>query len=70
MLIFLFSFIFLLDIINLGLSSLKVILLFLDEAVILLISMFEIFSVALIVSFLIANIESSANATALVLFVN
>jgi hypothetical protein len=61
---------FLLDIITLELSSLKLILLFLDQAVILLISMFEIFSAALIVSFLIANIKSSASATALELFVN
>jgi len=71
MLIYLFSFLFLLDIIiTLDLSSLTLILLFLDQAVILLISMFEISSAALIVSSLTANIKSSANATALVLFVN
>ena len=70
MLISLFSFLFLLDIIiALDLSSLKLILLFLDQAVTLLISMFEIFSAALIDPFLIASIKSSANATALVLFV-
>jgi len=52
MLISLFSFLFLLDIIiTLDLSSLRVILLFLYQAVILLISMFEIFSAALIVRF-------------------
>jgi len=71
MLISLFSFLLRLNIIiNLDLSSLKLILLFLDKAVILLISMFDIFFAALIVSFMIANIKSSANATALELFVN
>ena len=66
MLISLFSFLFLLDIVvTLDLSSLKLILLFLDQAMIFLISMFEIFSAALIVSFLTSNIKSSANATAL-----
>jgi hypothetical protein len=71
MLIFFFSFLILLNIIlTLDLSSLKLILLFLDQAVILLISMFEIFSAALIVSFLITNIKSSAKATALEIFVN
>ena len=69
MLISLFSFLFLLDIIiTLDLSSLKLILLFLDQPVILLTLMFEIFSAALIVSFLTANIKSSANATALEFF--
>ena len=52
MLTSLFSFLFLLDIIvNLELLSLQLILLFLDQAVILLISMFEIYSAALTVSF-------------------
>jgi len=56
MLISLFSFHFLLDIIiTFDLSSLKLILLFIDHAIILLISMFEIFSAALTVLFLIAN---------------
>jgi len=70
-LISLFSFLFLLDIIiNMDLSSLKFILLFLDQAAILLISMFEMFSAALMVSFLMTNIKSSTNATALEFFVN
>jgi len=70
-LISLFSFPFLLDIIiTLYLSSLKLILLFLDQGAILLISMFEMFSAALMVSFLMANIKSSANATDLEFFVN
>jgi hypothetical protein len=61
----LFPFHFLLDIIiNLDLYSLDLILLFLDRPVILLISMFEMFSTALMVSFLMANIKSSANDTA------
>ena len=71
MLVSLLSLLFLLDIIiTLELPSLKLMLLFPDQAVILLISMFELFSAALTVSFLMANIESSANATALELFVN
>ena len=71
MLISLFSFLFLLDIIiTLDLPSLKLILLFLDQAMILLISVFEIFSDALILLFLQANIKSSVNATALEPFVN
>jgi len=58
MLISLFSFLFLLYIIiTLDSSSLKLILLFFDQVVTLLISMFEIFSAALIVSFLKANIK-------------
>ena len=71
MLVSLLSLLFLLDIIiTLELPSLKLMLLFPDQAVILHISMFELFSAALTVSFLMANIESSANATALELFVN
>src|SRR5215469_1156180 len=71
MLISLLSFLFLLDtIITLDLSSLKLILFFLDQAVIFLISMFEIFSAARTFSCLIANIKSSANATALECSVN
>ena len=57
-LISLFSFLFLLDIIiNVDLSSLKLISLLLDQAAILLISIFEMFSGALMVSFLMANIK-------------
>jgi len=64
MMISLCTFLCLLDIIIiLDLSSLKLILLFPDQAVIFLISMFEVFSAALRVSFLMANIKSSANAT-------
>jgi hypothetical protein len=54
----LFSFRFLLDIsMTLDFSSLKLILLFFDHADILLISRFDIFSAALMVSHLIANIK-------------
>ena len=71
MLTSLISFRFLLDItITLDFSSLKSILLFFTHFVILFISTFDIFSAALTVSILIANIKSSANATSLVLFVN
>ena len=56
--------------IHLDLSSLNLILLFLDQAAILLISMFEMFCAAPMVSFLMANIKSLANVTSVVLFVN
>ena len=71
MLISLFSFRFLLDInITFDFSSLKLILLFFDHSVILLISIFDIFSAALMESLLMANIKLSANATALDLSMN
>jgi hypothetical protein len=71
MLIYLFSFRFLLDIsMTLDFFSLKLILLFFDHADILLISRFDIFYAALIVSHLTAKIKSSANATVFVGFVN
>jgi uncharacterized Tic20 family protein len=67
----LFCFLFILDIIiNVDLSSLKLISLFLDQAAILLISMFEMFSGALMVCFLMANIKSSEYPTDLEFFVN
>ena len=59
----LFYFLFLLNIIiNLELYSWKLILLFQDRLTILPISMFEMLSTALTVSFLIANMKSLANA--------
>ena len=69
-LISLLSFLFLLDkIVISDLSSLKFIL-FLDQAAILLISIFETFSAALMDSFLTTSIKLSAKATALFLSEN
>ena len=55
---------------NLDFSSLKLILLFFAYAVILVISIFDMFSTALVGFLPIANIKSSAKATTLVCFIN